>query len=169
MELDQITPVFGTAQPPRGLTGMLRRMAYSFPEHRARRWMLLILTDRIEAYSTRLGLPDLVRPRLHGRPPAEARERYGSREVLGAVARRPAALGLVALGVGALALALSPRARHAAGRAASRAGDLVRRSGTTPGRRNASAGIAPGNRPWQAAGGRAALLASRRWSALPGV
>jgi hypothetical protein len=43
------TPVFGTAQPLRGLSGLLRRAAYVIPEHRARHWMLLIVADRVDA------------------------------------------------------------------------------------------------------------------------
>jgi hypothetical protein len=31
-----------------GLSGMLRRLAYRVPEHRARRWMLLMLADRVD-------------------------------------------------------------------------------------------------------------------------
>lgn len=54
MELPRSTPVFGTAQPPTGVAGAIRRVAYRFPEHRARRWMLLLAADRIEAYGPRL-------------------------------------------------------------------------------------------------------------------
>jgi hypothetical protein len=48
------TPVFGTAQPPRGLSGMVRRAAYRVPEHRASRWMLLVAGDRIDVLEHRL-------------------------------------------------------------------------------------------------------------------
>jgi hypothetical protein len=43
------TPVFGTAQPARGLPGALRRTAYRIPEHRASRWLLLLAADRLDA------------------------------------------------------------------------------------------------------------------------
>jgi hypothetical protein len=43
-----ITPVYGTAVPPRHLSGLIRRVAYRVPEYRPRRWMLLMLADRID-------------------------------------------------------------------------------------------------------------------------
>ena len=46
------TPVFGTAQPPRGLCGALRRRAYAIPEHHARHWALLLLADRVDVVET---------------------------------------------------------------------------------------------------------------------
>ncbi|HEY8368524.1 MAG TPA: hypothetical protein VIM86_04340, partial [Thermodesulfobacteriota bacterium] len=60
MELGRLTPVFGTAQPPRGLSGAIRRAAYRIPEHRARRWLLLLAADRVEAYGGRLAAGALV-------------------------------------------------------------------------------------------------------------
>jgi hypothetical protein len=54
MELDHLTPVFGTAQPPRGLSGVMRRLAYQAPEHKARRWMTLLLADRVDVMENRL-------------------------------------------------------------------------------------------------------------------
>lgn len=53
--LDRPTPVVGTAQPPRGLSGLLRKRAYGIPEHRARHWMLLLLADRIDVVEGRVG------------------------------------------------------------------------------------------------------------------
>ena len=47
------TPVFGTAQPARGLSGVVRRAAYRVPEHRAGRWALLLLADRIDVLERR--------------------------------------------------------------------------------------------------------------------
>jgi len=43
-----LTPVYSTANPPRGLSGVVRRFAYTIPDYRARRWMLLLLADRID-------------------------------------------------------------------------------------------------------------------------
>lgn len=74
--LDGPTPVFGTAQPPRGLSGALRRGAYRVPEHYARHWMLLMLADRIDVLEARAGErlgSGLDRAGLHG--PAEAARR----------------------------------------------------------------------------------------------
>lgn len=53
--LERLTPVVGTAQPPRGASGFLRRRAYRVPEHRARHWALLLLADRVDVLEDRLG------------------------------------------------------------------------------------------------------------------
>jgi len=47
------TPVFGTAQPPRGISGALRRAAYRLPEYRAGHWLLLIAADRVDVVERR--------------------------------------------------------------------------------------------------------------------
>jgi len=44
-----LTPVFGTAQPPRGLSGAMRRYGYKFSEGRAAHWMILLYADRVDA------------------------------------------------------------------------------------------------------------------------
>src|SRR3954462_5139499 len=54
VQLGRLTPVFGSAQPPRGIAGSIRRAAYRIPEHKARHWMLLLLADRIETLSHRI-------------------------------------------------------------------------------------------------------------------
>jgi hypothetical protein len=41
-------PVSSAAQPPRGLSGVVRRAAYAIPEHQVRHWALLILADRLD-------------------------------------------------------------------------------------------------------------------------
>ncbi len=43
-----LTPVYGTACPPRGLSGLVRRAAYRIPDYRVSRWMLLVAADRID-------------------------------------------------------------------------------------------------------------------------
>ncbi len=48
------TPVFGTAVPPRALSGAVRRLAYRVPEHRATRWMLLLMGDKLDVLEHRL-------------------------------------------------------------------------------------------------------------------
>ncbi|HVY49712.1 MAG TPA: hypothetical protein VHB21_27650 [Minicystis sp.] len=55
MELAELTPVFGTAQPAKGLSGMLRAAAYRVPEHLARHWLLLLAADRVDVVEHRLG------------------------------------------------------------------------------------------------------------------
>jgi hypothetical protein len=42
-----ITPLFGTAQPPSGLSGMIRRLAFKSTENDLRHWLLLLLADRV--------------------------------------------------------------------------------------------------------------------------
>lgn len=49
VERPGITPVFGTAQPPRGLSGALRGYAFRFSENDLRHWLLLLLADRLNA------------------------------------------------------------------------------------------------------------------------
>jgi hypothetical protein len=47
-------PVYGTAQPPKGLSGLVRKLAYSYPDHWARHWMLLLAADRVDVWEHRL-------------------------------------------------------------------------------------------------------------------
>ncbi|MDP9429739.1 MAG: hypothetical protein M3Q47_13065 [Actinomycetota bacterium] len=50
-----LTPVFGTAQPLRGVSGAVRRYAYRrFSEGRTAHWLLLIAGDRIDAWGSHL-------------------------------------------------------------------------------------------------------------------
>jgi hypothetical protein len=53
--LDRPTPVFGTAQPLHGVSGLIRRGAYGVPEHHARHWLLLMAADRVDVLEDRLG------------------------------------------------------------------------------------------------------------------
>jgi hypothetical protein len=49
-----LTPVFGTSVPPRGLSGVIRRAAYEIPEHKGGRWVLLMLGDRVDVWEGRI-------------------------------------------------------------------------------------------------------------------
>ena len=50
-----LTPVFGTAQPPKGLSGAIRKLAYArFSEARLAHWMLLVVGDRVDAWEEHL-------------------------------------------------------------------------------------------------------------------
>jgi|tagenome__1003787_1003787.scaffolds.fasta_scaffold20471608_2 hypothetical protein len=50
-----LTPVFGTAQPPKGLSGAIRRFSYArYSEGRAAHWLLLVLADRVDAVEEHL-------------------------------------------------------------------------------------------------------------------
>jgi len=42
-----ITPLFGTAQPPKWLSGAIRRFAYKLPENDVRHWLMLLAADRV--------------------------------------------------------------------------------------------------------------------------
>ncbi len=50
-----LTPVFGTACPPSGLSGVMRRYAYRYSEARTSHWLLLILADRVNAVEAAVG------------------------------------------------------------------------------------------------------------------
>lgn len=102
-EQPNLTPVFGTSCPPRGLSGMLRDYAYQFGEGTNRHWMTLILADRIDI------MESMVIDALRGRPDniiAEkawpTRIKYkkggGERSAASLVMVGAAALSVVALG-----------------------------------------------------------------------
>jgi hypothetical protein len=58
-----LTPVFGTAQPPRGLSGSLRKLAYArWSEGRTAHWLALIAADRIDVVES------TIEALLQGRP-----------------------------------------------------------------------------------------------------
>jgi hypothetical protein len=42
-----LTAVFGTPNPPKGLSGKIRRYAFTFSESMIRHWLLLLLADRV--------------------------------------------------------------------------------------------------------------------------
>jgi hypothetical protein len=48
-----LTPVFGTSCPPRGISGAIRKYAYTLSEGRTSHWMLLVLADRIDVLESR--------------------------------------------------------------------------------------------------------------------
>lgn len=52
--LEQLTPVFGTAVPPRGLSGVMRKAAYKVPEHFTSHWLILLAADRVDVLEDRL-------------------------------------------------------------------------------------------------------------------
>lgn len=63
--LQRLTPVYGTAQPPKGLSGVMRRAAYDIPEHKPSHWALLMAADRIDVLEhglTRLTSTSRARP-----------------------------------------------------------------------------------------------------------
>src|SRR3954447_4201913 len=58
-----VTPVFGTAQPLHGASGLIRRLAYRrFSEARLAHWLLLIAGDPVDAWGSHLRSFASLRP-----------------------------------------------------------------------------------------------------------
>jgi hypothetical protein len=49
----QMPPVFGTSTPLKGLSGAIRKLAYSYPDHYPRHWLLKMLGDRVDSWEYR--------------------------------------------------------------------------------------------------------------------
>ncbi|HEY2029589.1 MAG TPA: hypothetical protein VGH20_10290 [Myxococcales bacterium] len=49
----KMPPVFGTSTPLKGVSGAVKRFAYSMPDHAPSHWLLLMLGDRIESWGVR--------------------------------------------------------------------------------------------------------------------
>ncbi|MFP2905015.1 hypothetical protein ACLESD_08165 [Pyxidicoccus sp. 3LFB2] len=49
----QMPPVFGTSTPLRGLSGAIRRFAYSKPDHYPSHWLLKLLGDKVDSLEYR--------------------------------------------------------------------------------------------------------------------
>jgi hypothetical protein len=63
IEHAQLTPVFGTSCPPKGLSGAIRKLSYArYSEGRAAHWLLLVLADRIDAWESHLRSFATLRP-----------------------------------------------------------------------------------------------------------
>lgn len=62
IERPNLTAVFGTTCPPRGLSGMIRRWAFKSSENMYAHWLPLVLADRIDAFEA--FFMDLVRLRF---------------------------------------------------------------------------------------------------------
>jgi hypothetical protein len=58
-----VTPIFGTRQPPSGVSGMIRRAAFKTTENDLRHWLLLLLADRVNV------VEGLVDDLAHGHVP----------------------------------------------------------------------------------------------------
>lgn len=61
IEHDGITPVFGTAAPPRLVSGLIRDWAFRYSEGRVSHWLLLLLADRVNVIEG--NVEDLARGR----------------------------------------------------------------------------------------------------------
>ncbi|MBF5042878.1 hypothetical protein FGE12_10810 [Aggregicoccus sp. 17bor-14] len=47
-------PVFGTVCQPKGLSGLVRKWANSYPDHKPQHWLLKLLGDRVDSFEHRL-------------------------------------------------------------------------------------------------------------------
>ncbi|HYI07964.1 MAG TPA: hypothetical protein VEK57_02730 [Thermoanaerobaculia bacterium] len=68
-EHPDLPPVFGTSCPPRGLSGKLRDVAYTFSEGQMTHWLTLMLADRVDV------VEGLIEDLRHGKVPNLIRER----------------------------------------------------------------------------------------------
>ena len=58
-----LTPVFGTSCPPKGLSGVMRKVAYKrYSEAKAAHWLLLLAADRVDALESTLASFATLRP-----------------------------------------------------------------------------------------------------------
>lgn len=63
IEHTRLTPVFGTAQPVKGVSGAIKRFAYRrFSEGRAAHWLLLVVSDRVDAIESHVVSIGSLRP-----------------------------------------------------------------------------------------------------------
>jgi hypothetical protein len=78
-----LTAVFGAAHPPRGLSGVLRRVAFRYGEGTYGHWLLLLLADRINVVE---GVMDDLRhlrvPNLYKETGLRAEWRYNRKAVV---------------------------------------------------------------------------------------
>jgi len=63
VERPNVSAVFGTPEPPSGLSGMIRRVAFRYSENRYRHWLPLIVADRVNM------VEGLVEDLAHGKVP----------------------------------------------------------------------------------------------------
>ncbi len=58
-----LTPVFGTSCPPKGLSGVMRKLAYRrYSEARAAHWLILLAADRVDAIESHVRSFATLRP-----------------------------------------------------------------------------------------------------------
>jgi hypothetical protein len=97
-ERPKITPVFGTGVPPRGVSGVMRRLAYGYPDGDLRHWLILLAADRVNV------IEGLIDDMAHGHLPNPLKEMGWGAEMR----HRPVRGALkVAVAAGAFALVLA--------------------------------------------------------------
>jgi hypothetical protein len=69
-----LTPVYGTAQPPSGLSGLIRKAAFRQSENDLRHWLMLLAADRVNM------VEGLIDDLAHGHVPNIFREMGGPAE-----------------------------------------------------------------------------------------
>lgn len=47
-------PVYGTSVGLKGVSGIIRRIAYRYPDHKPRHWLLKMFADRVDSWGTHL-------------------------------------------------------------------------------------------------------------------
>lgn len=62
IEHEQLTPVFGTSCPLKGVSGVIRRYAYRFGEGTSSHWLILMAADRVDV------IESAITSTLRGRP-----------------------------------------------------------------------------------------------------
>ncbi|MBD2716941.1 hypothetical protein KBK19_17990 [Microvirga sp. STR05] len=63
IERPNISAVYGTTVPPKGLSGMIRRAAFKYSENRYRHWLPLVVADRVSV------VEGVVDDLMHGHVP----------------------------------------------------------------------------------------------------
>jgi hypothetical protein len=74
IERPGITPVYGTSAPPKGLSGLMRDVAYKYSENDMRHWLILMAADRVNVGE------GLIEDLAHGHVPNIFKEMGGPAE-----------------------------------------------------------------------------------------
>jgi hypothetical protein len=69
-----LTPVYGTAQPPSGVSGVIRGAAFRYSENDLRHWLMLMFADRVNV------VEGILEDLAHGHVPNIFREMGGPAE-----------------------------------------------------------------------------------------
>jgi hypothetical protein len=69
-----LTPVYGTAQPPSGLSGVIRHAAFRHSENDLRHWLMLMFADRVNV------VEGIIEDLAHGHVPNIFKEMGGPAE-----------------------------------------------------------------------------------------
>lgn len=95
IERNNLPAVFGTATPPRGVSGMIRRQAFRYSESQWAHWLMLMAADRVNVVEG--VVDDLARDRVPNVPAemgARAELAHNRSGLAGKLALTGAAIGL---------------------------------------------------------------------------